>query len=202
MVAIDSSDTESDPVTISLSILAEPDAPTAQDLTVDLVEDTPLDIEAADFGFVDVDGDAFQSLDVIETFAMGELVLDEVAVLTGQSLAFADLGRLKYHPAKDDILGSAMRFKVTDSTGHQSEAENTFTIQILADDDLPIGADKEIRIDEDQNYTFVAEDFGYEDPETPLSFVRIESLPLRGEFFDGQPCHRYSRSMRMILLLP
>ena len=186
VIAIDSTDTESDPVTITLSILAEPDAPTAQDLTVDLVEDTPLDIEAADFGFVDVDGDAFQSLDVIETFAMGELVLDEVAVLTGQSLAFGDLGRLKYQPAKDDILGSAMRFKVTDSTGHQSEAENTFTIQILADDDLPIGADKEIRIDEDQNYTFVAEDFGYEDPETPLSFVRIESLPLRGELLlDG-----------------
>ena len=75
----------------------------------------------------------------------------------------------------------AFNFTVTDGTG-TTDASATATIDVLAVNDRPTGADNLLTLNEDSTYTLSADDFGFADVDTgdSLQSVQIQSLPTNG----------------------
>lgn len=108
--------------TLKVEILRPNDAPTASDAHIVTNEDTPRALGAADFGFSDVNSDAFQAVKIIDLpQAGGTLALNGVAVIAGQVVSIGDInaGRLVYTPG-GDLSGtsiSSLTFQVQDDGG-------------------------------------------------------------------------------------
>lgn len=132
----------------TINLVAVNDAPTGTDTTVTAAEDTAQVLNVADFGFVDVDGNAFASLTVVNLPASGTLALDGVAVTAGQVVTVADIaaGKFVYTPAAD-ISGAAAAsfdFKVQDNGGTANggveldASADTLTFDLTPTNDAPV----------------------------------------------------------------
>ncbi|UVC07722.1 cadherin-like domain-containing protein [Rhizobium sp. TH2] len=103
------------------------DAPTGSDKTISILEDTSYSFTVGDFGFTDIDGDAFASITITSLATSGELTLDGTAVTIGQVVDADDLADLVWKPAGNafgDNLGS-FAFNVTDDGGVAGGGEDT-----------------------------------------------------------------------------
>src|SRR5690606_20295106 len=105
----------------TINLVAVNDAPTGTDATIAAAEDTAQGLQVADFGFVDVAGNAFASIRAGSLRASGTLTLDGAAVDAGDIIAVADIaaGKFVYTPAAD-VSGAASAsfdFKVQDDGG-------------------------------------------------------------------------------------
>ncbi|WP_162240237.1 hypothetical protein, partial [Methylobacterium sp. Leaf93] len=77
----------------------------------------------------------------------GSLMLDGVAVTTGQLITAANLTKLVFTATDDDANASAnFTFSVQDAGGAFDATPNTFTINTTAVNDAPVGTDKTIPI--------------------------------------------------------
>ena len=63
------------PATLTLDVAADPDDPTASDKTVTVTEDTSRTFTAADFSFVDVDGESFDQVRIGNFAGQGNFFL-------------------------------------------------------------------------------------------------------------------------------
>src|SRR5439155_988222 len=103
-----------------------------------------------------------------------------------------DAGKLKYTPAAD---GNGRRyrsftFQVRDNGGTANggvdldQSANTLTINVTSVNDAPGGTTGSVTTNEDTEYTFVAADFGFTDPnDSPangLDAVKITTMPATG----------------------
>ena len=118
-------------------------APEGADVTRTTDEDTSYVVRVADFGFRDADvGQTFASVRIDTLPGNGRLLLDGVAVTTGQVILTSaiDAGQLRFAP-DDNENGSpyaSFTFSVRDSSGRFDAAPNTFTLNVTPVNDGPV----------------------------------------------------------------
>ena len=117
------------------------DIPTAADNTINTLEDQPYTFALSDFGYSDVDGDAFDSLRV-SPINVGDYVrLDGVvlAASTVHTVTAADIvaGKLTFHPPAD-TPGSASIFYFDVSDGSANSIPHTMSANVTPVNDAPV----------------------------------------------------------------
>jgi VCBS repeat-containing protein len=149
-----------DPIakTLTLDVTSVNDAPLGTSTTVTTLEDMPYVFQAADFGFSDaIDAGSTAGANhfanvIIGALPMaGSLMLNGVAVTSGQSIAVADIaaGLLQLAPAANaNGAGYAnFTFQVQDDGGvanggiNTDQTARTMTIDVTAVNDAPVAVD-------------------------------------------------------------
>ncbi|HEX2826786.1 MAG TPA: Ig-like domain-containing protein [Burkholderiales bacterium] len=186
---------DTDPLahTLTIDVAAVNDAPAGSDHTVTTLEDTAYVFSAADFGFGDaVEANALLAVRIESIPGAGSLSLSGAAVTSGQTVSAADLasGNLRYTPAPDanGAAHASFAFRVQDDGGTSNGGADldplarTLTIDVVAVNDAPAGADRTVTTLEDTRYTFTAADFGFVDAADGDAFagVRVAGVPAAG----------------------
>ena len=129
----------SDNTTVNLTVTSVPEAPTtAGPASVGVIEDIGRVLKAADFRFIDADGDGMAGVTIssLPPASVGQLLYGNAAVTANQFISAADiaLGLLLFVPAANvhDASG-VFTFHVQDSTGLSDAAGQTLTLNIGAD---------------------------------------------------------------------
>jgi large repetitive protein len=138
--------------TINITVNNVNDAPSGTNKTINIVEDTPYTVTAADFGFsdiVDLTPNAFANVIVISRppAADGIYKLNGVAITTGQVITVVDInaGKLTFNPTlnKNGTTIGALGFKVQDNGGTANggidtdPVAKTLDFNIAAVNDVP-----------------------------------------------------------------
>jgi hypothetical protein len=164
-------------------------APAGANKTVSMLEDRPHTFTAADFGFSDADGNAFQAVRMTTLPISGVLTVNGIAVNAGDYVSKndIDLGRLVYTPAADANGSVSFTFQVQDNGGTANggtdldPSANTMTLDVIPVNDPPAGIDKVLKTLEGVAYVFTATDFGFSDVDGNTFFeVKITTLPSHG----------------------
>lgn len=123
-------------------------APVGADITVTVDEDAAYVLSAADFGFSDADGDAFQAVRMTSLPATGDLLLGGSSVNVGDLVSVADImaGNLAFTPElnANGPANVTFTFQVQDDGGAANggqdldQTPNTVTIDVTPVDDLAI----------------------------------------------------------------
>ena len=174
--------------TMTITVTAANDPPTARDRTVTTAEDTNYTFTAADFNFADVDsGSALTRVKLVTLPDAGKGLLqldgDPVSVNAIVTLVQLDASDLTYAPpANANGTGYAsFTFQVSDGAA-DSASPNTMTINVTAVNDPPTARDSEFTADENTEYTFKAADFNFADAEGDmLTFISIGTPPGAGK---------------------
>ncbi|TAK90060.1 MAG: type I secretion C-terminal target domain-containing protein, partial [Burkholderiaceae bacterium] len=135
----------SNTTTLTITVTGVNDAPAGTNATITMLEDASRTLVAADFGFSDIDGNAFNRVEITTLPGAGSLTLSGVAVTAGQFVTAAQLAanQLVYKPAAD-ASGSGyanFTFQVEDNGGtangginlDQSPSTLTFNVTPVAD---------------------------------------------------------------------
>ena len=178
--------------TLSLTVTSVNDAPEGGNSTVTTLEDTPVSLNAGNFGFTDpndTSANALQSVIITTLPTAGTLKLNGVNVTAGQVITAANLANLTFTPPLNGFgtAISSMTFQVVDNGGtanggqNTDQSPNTMTFDVTSVNDAPAGADKTVTINEDQAYLVTAADFGFTDandsPANNLANIIITALP-------------------------
>ncbi|WP_287142524.1 Ig-like domain-containing protein, partial [Delftia sp.] len=150
--AKDSEGATSAPATVTITVTGANDAPTGSDGTITLDEDSSRSFSAIDFGFNDVDhNDALSAVRIDSLPGAGSLTFDGVAVVPGQVIAAADLGKLTFTPDANDSGApyASFGFSVQDSAGAFDSASHTFTLDVTPVDDPSVLLPNVASMDED-----------------------------------------------------
>ncbi|MEW6997235.1 VCBS domain-containing protein, partial [Colwelliaceae bacterium BS250] len=121
------------PYELHINVLGTNDVPTVSLVTLSHgTEDVNYQMQASQFGFTDVDStDTLHSInltDLPDAQTQGAFLLDGHTVITGQSIAEADLSKLQFVPVKD--FNGDVDFKYTVNDGHSDSLEATNTLHI------------------------------------------------------------------------
>ena len=130
-----------DTYTMTVNVTPVNDAPTGASNTVTTEEDTDYTFSAGDFNFSDADaGDDLASVTVVTLPAAGALALDGAAVVAGQAVAAADIGKLVFTPAANanGDAYTSFTFRVSDGTA-ESVDTYTMTVNVTPVNDAPTG---------------------------------------------------------------
>jgi VCBS repeat-containing protein len=134
-------------ITINLTGVKNP--PAGADKFIPLTEDIPYKITPSDFGFTDMDGDAFKAVRITElpNPAGGKLFFNgQEVVFTAANpfltVPFADIGKLEFRPAPDVNTATlsappSISFQVCDSDGVLDPTPNKLTFSIAPANDPP-----------------------------------------------------------------
>ncbi|NTX88885.1 retention module-containing protein [Pseudomonas sp. UMA643] len=126
--------------------------PQGADGSASLDEDSSHSFSAADFAFNDTDaGQHLQAVRIDSLPGAGSLTFDGVAVVPGQVIAAADLGKLTFTPAANDNGApyASFGFSVQDSAGAFDGASHTFTLDVTPVDDPSVLLPNVASMDED-----------------------------------------------------
>ncbi len=169
--------------TISGSVTAVNDPPTASNNSVTTPEDTPFTFSAASFPFSDVDaGDTLQSVKITSLPSIGTLTLGGVPVTVNQVIPTASLSTLVFTPVLNGngTPYTTFDFQVSDGTVFSSSA--TLTVNVTPVNDPPTTANSSVTTPEDTPVTFAAGNFPFSEVDAgdTLQSVKITSLPSVG----------------------
>ncbi|HKY42034.1 MAG TPA: cadherin-like domain-containing protein, partial [Pyrinomonadaceae bacterium] len=184
--------------TMTINVIAVNDEPAGADNTVVTNEDTAYTFAAAEFGFTDPNDTPANLLAAVKITTVatnGKLKLNGVDVTAGQFIAVASInaGNLKFFPDANEsgTPYASFTFQVQDDGGTANggidldQSANTMTINVIAVNDEPAGADNTVVTNEDTSYTFAAAEFGFTDPnDTPanaLAAVKITTVATNGK---------------------
>ncbi len=139
-------DTDQSPNAITFNVSPVNDAPSGTDNTIGLTEDGSHGFNAADFGFSDPDGDAFQAVTISTLPTAGALTLNGVNVSAGQSIGVGDIPNLVFTPAPgaEGNNYADFTFQVQDDGGTANggvdtdQTPNTITFNVAAVNDAPV----------------------------------------------------------------
>src|SRR3990172_8819618 len=149
---------------IKIAVQSINDAPVVIDNVLSTLEDTPLTIGSADFGFTDpldfeLGSNQFSRVQITTLPTQGYLTLADVLVTTEQFVPVADLiaGNLVYHPVLNGNGApyGTFTFQVEDDGGildggdNLDPTANTMTINITEDNDASIASDNGYSTNED-----------------------------------------------------
>ncbi|WP_305880423.1 retention module-containing protein [Pseudomonas citronellolis] len=126
--------------------------PQGADGSASLDEDSSHSFSAADFAFNDADaGQHLQAVRIDSLPGAGSLTFDGVAVVPGQVIAAADLGKLTFTPDANDSGApyASFGFSVQDSAGAFDSASHTFTLDVTPVDDPSVLLPNVASMDED-----------------------------------------------------
>ena len=127
-------------LTVNVGANTAPNSANASRVTL---EDTPVTLATADFAFTDPDAAQGLANVRIDTLpASGSLLLNAVAVTTGQVISAADIaaGRLVFAPALNGNGApyASFTFSVQDSAGAFDSAPNSVTLNVTPVNDAPL----------------------------------------------------------------
>ena len=179
--------------TISIDIIAVNDAPQGSDGTVATIEGAVTVLSVQDFGFLDpIEGDVISAVIVDAIPVNGDLLLNGVAVASGQQIPAAQInaGELNFTaPLNGGNTQSDMTFRVVDNGGNANNGSDTsaqanvLTFSITPPPNTPPASeDTTISLPEDTVYSFAQSDFIFSDPvdNHQLQSVLIVSTPESG----------------------
>ena len=156
---------------MTIVITPEPDAPTVSVTSINVTEDQNHVFNGTDFGFADVDGDSFKTLNFVAARGNGRFSLNGSPVTTATAIDNINISQFVYQPDLHDELGGDFDFYVTDSTDRDS-VQYTMTLNILTDNDAPEASDITRQVDEDVTYNFSPSTFL-----SPMSISVMHYLP-------------------------
>ncbi|WP_129782201.1 tandem-95 repeat protein [Peristeroidobacter soli] len=186
--------------TFSFDITAVNDAPGTSAGSTTIAEGGSYAFQTSDFGFSDIEDDAFAAVIIASLPESGtlwygehEITLDDLGT-GGYSVSAADLveGKLVFQPDTNANGNTSFNFRVQDDGGTANggadiSESSTFTVTITPVNDAPVATDSSTTILEDGEHTFAASDFGYNDIEDDdLAAVIITSLPEGGTLWHGE----------------
>ena len=166
---VDSSNEESVAATVTITVNAVNDLPTAaniDDKSVD--EDTTLTFALSDFEdvFSDVDGHTLKSVKIVTlpNATHGKLTDSTTDptedIEADDTVAVDDLDKLNFEPVANWNGKATFTFKLIDSVDGESSAAATVTITVNPVNDLPTAANIDDKsVDEDTTLTFAESDF-------------------------------------------
>ena len=174
--------------TVTITVNAVDDLPTASAIAKSVAEDTTLTFAATDFtgAFGDPDGHTLKSVTIVTLpdATHGTLYAGSAdppaAVQAGGSITAADLATLRFVPVAQWHGAASFTYQVTDSSDSESAAAATVTVTVNAVDDAPTAGAIAKSVAEDTTLTFAATDFtgAFSDPEGhTLKSVKIVTLP-------------------------
>jgi VCBS repeat-containing protein len=185
-------------VGLGITVTSVNDAPQGADKTIATLEDKPVILTTADFGFTDPHDSPANHLLAVQITTLpgnGELTLNGYAVAAGDFVSAAAIaaGKLVWTPGGDDHGNglASLEFKVQDDGGTANngvdldQSANTITFNVASVNDAPDGADKILTTNEDTSITLKVADFGFSDPHDAaapnhLLAVQITTLPVTG----------------------
>jgi Bacterial Ig domain len=139
---IQDADGDVDTAVVTINVAPTADPPSGTTNTITVTEDTTRAFATVDFGFADVDGEAFAAvrIDAISLPAGATLRLGGVDVNPGDVIATGLLSTFVFTPAPDaNGAGyAAFDFSVQDSGGAFAAAPSTITIEVAPVNDPPI----------------------------------------------------------------
>ena len=129
-----------DVVTIELSDVNE--SPMGMDDAITINEDATHTFAAADFGFVDIEGDTLLEIRIESPPTSGTLALNGTPVTSNQDIDVTDLPNLTYTPDADRNGQNfdSFDFSVRDSRQQFSDNTNTLTFHVDPVNDAPIAS--------------------------------------------------------------
>ena len=167
------------------------EAPTGGSRVIDILEDETYDFNSTDFGFSDVDGDALESVRIVDFTGSGTLTLDGAPVADDDVIWLDDIPNLQYQPGANEN-GNALAtvtFRVSDDgdSNNEDTVDRTLTFDVQRQDDRPTGMSQSLTAIEDQPFTYSAADFGFESVDgSGFASVRIVNFLGSGSLlFDG-----------------
>ncbi|WP_221176014.1 tandem-95 repeat protein [Brevibacillus fluminis] len=167
--------------TIQVTNVAE--APTVSNSSKSGSEDNPLSIGAADFtaAYADPENDSLKKVQVtsLPNASAGVLKLNGTAVAANQEIDAADLGQLVFEPVANWNGTATFTWKGNDGTFYSANAA-TFTLTIVAVNDLPTVTDSTKNGTEDTAVAFDVTDFAPQFADVDgnaLAGIKIVSLP-------------------------
>ncbi|WP_278465664.1 Ig-like domain-containing protein [Gimesia maris] len=166
--------------TLTVDVTSVNDLPTAADNTVTTSEDTSFTFTAADFNFIDLDGDTLASVRITLLESVGTLQLSGGDVSLNQMISRADIdaGNLTFTPVANasGVSYDSFGFSVNDGTT-DSAVTYTLTVDVTPVNDLPTAANNTVSTNEDTPNVFTAADFNFSDIDGDLlASVKITSL--------------------------
>ncbi|HBJ38220.1 MAG TPA: hypothetical protein DDZ51_26395, partial [Planctomycetaceae bacterium] len=148
----------------------------------------------ADFGYSDTDGDALQTITVLNAPTIGTLQYYGFPIYSGQSFyAYEiDWGYLTYvpSPTANATYQDGFTFKADDGFGDSLPATVVYTVNITPNSP-PIVTGSTHTLQGNQSRTLTLADFGYSDPDGDvLQTVTIHAVPLLGTLeYYGYPVY-------------
>ncbi|MBL0370869.1 hypothetical protein JJB09_02395 [Rhizobium sp. KVB221] len=131
--------------TFTIDVASIADAPSGNNRTVTLAEDTSYRFTPSDFPLHDIDGDRLRSIIVDTLPGDGKLVLDGERVHAGDEIRRGEIGKLLFVPDRNAIGNDAglFTFRVRDNSGSSSAdtsiTSHTFSFSIADTPDTFIG---------------------------------------------------------------
>jgi VCBS repeat-containing protein len=182
----------SDSESITVNVTPVNDAPAGTNGSANLTPGAARAFTIADFGYSDVDGNAFAGVRLTSLPTAGTITLNGAAVTAGRIVSTTDIaaGRLVFTAAANasGTTYGAFRFQVQDNGGtanggaNLDASSNLFTFNVVASGNVaPSGADGSINMSANSQRVLVASEFGFSDSDGHnLAAVRIASLPSAG----------------------
>ena len=164
----------------TINVLGVNDNPVGANDTITVVEDSLQIIGASNFTFSDIeDGSTITGIRIVALAGSGSLFNGAIELTAGNTIvAVAD--SLKYQTAPNGTSPDSFTFRVIDSEGGESDSIYTMIVLVTPVNDLPIGGDESISVDEDSTYAFASTDFPtFNDIEdgTGITGIVVVSLP-------------------------
>ncbi|MEQ8854829.1 Ig-like domain-containing protein [Gimesia sp.] len=174
----------SDSQTMLITVTPVNEPPTAADNTVTTAEETAYTFTAADFNFIDGDGDSLASVTITSLESVGTLQLSGVDVSLNLVISRADIdaGNLTFMPGLNASGTSydSFGYSVNDGT-FESTGTYTLSVDVTPVNDAPTSSDNTVTTSEDVPYVFSAADFNFSDIDgDSLASVRITALETVG----------------------
>ncbi|MBL0371022.1 hypothetical protein JJB09_03185 [Rhizobium sp. KVB221] len=174
------------------------EAPAGKDNAFAVNEDGQKTFDTADFGFTDSDGGTLKAIIITTLPATGNLKLNGAAVLPGDVIAAADIGKLVWTPdiSSAQAGSDAFTFQVQDNGGKTNggqdtdQSPNTISFTIGVVNSAPSGTDKTLSLLEDGSYSFTAADFGFSDPDDPAAPNRFAAIKIVDGTYAGSIAFR------------
>ncbi len=172
---------------MTIDVTAVNDAPTAENISVNTLEDISKVITTPLIKFSDIENDQLAKIKItsLPSPSVGKLQRNGVDVTVAQEISRADLdgSLLVYTPAANGNGTPYTTFTYQVSDGQlYSSISYSVTINVGPVNDLPTSTNDSITILEDMTYPLRTTSFRYHDIEnTPLSKVKITQLPQVGK---------------------
>ena len=179
---VNDADTGITSAVMNITVNAVNDVPVATGNTVIANEDVPLVINASDFNFTDVEGDALFSVTITGLNLNGGTLTHTggtVNITNGMTVTAAQLADLTFTSAPNDSTNSSFTYTVNDAgIGVISAVMN---IMVNAVNDAPVATGNTVIASEDVPLVINAGDFSFTDVEgDSLASVTITGLNLNG----------------------
>ncbi len=177
----DGSEYSLDAYTITINTNA---LPLAEDFTRTIDEDSSYSLTYADLNFSDADGDAFVEMTIESLPGNGVLTINGVAATAGTTITKAQLdnGDVVFTPAADEFGAAYASFDYSVTAGSFDSAVYTAAFNVNSVNDLPVGGNASVSINELTTRVLQVTDFVFSDVEsTQFDSIEIQGAPTNGQ---------------------